>query len=53
MAYNRANGHLLVVSRTTPSVYVLDAATGADLHQLSVSGVSGGTYTLADDRRRG
>ena len=46
MAYNRVSGHLLVVSRTTPSVYVLDAATGADLNQLSVSGVSGGTYAL-------
>ncbi len=46
MAYNRVSGHVLVVSRTTPSVYVLDAATGADLNQLSVSGIAGGTYAL-------
>ena len=46
MAYNAVNGHLLVVSRATPSVYVLDAPTGADLNQLSVSGISGGTYPL-------
>jgi hypothetical protein len=46
VAYNPANGHLLVINRTTPSVYVLDAATGADVNQLSVSGISGGTYSL-------
>ena len=46
MAYNPANGHLLVLSRSAPSVHVLDAATGADLHQLGVSGISGGTYAL-------
>ena len=46
LAYNPLNGHLLLVSRTTPSVYVLDAATGADVNQLSISGVSGGTYSL-------
>jgi hypothetical protein len=46
MAYNPLNGHLLVVSKTNPSVYVLDSATGADLNQLSVSGISGGTYAL-------
>jgi len=46
MAYNPANGHLLVLSRSAPSVHVLDAATGVDLHQLSVSGISGGTYAL-------
>jgi hypothetical protein len=46
MAYNPVSGRLLVVSRITPSVYVLDAATGADSNPLSVSGVTGGTYAL-------
>ena len=46
MAYNPATDHLLVVSRTAPSVYVLDASTGADLNQLNVAGIAGGTYTL-------
>lgn len=46
LAYNPVRAHLLLVSRTGPSAYVLDAATGADVNQLSVSGVSGGTYAL-------
>jgi uncharacterized lipoprotein YddW (UPF0748 family) len=46
LAYNPMTKHLLLVSRTSPNVYVLDAATGADLNQLSMSAVSGGTYPL-------
>ncbi len=46
LACNPVNQHLLVVNRTTPSVHVLEAATGADLWTLNTSGVSGGTYPL-------
>ncbi|HWH69048.1 MAG TPA: DUF4623 domain-containing protein, partial [Candidatus Sulfotelmatobacter sp.] len=46
MAYNLVSRRLLVVSRNGPQVYVLDGETGADLHQLNVSGVAGGTYSL-------
>ncbi len=42
MAYNPVSRRVLVVSRTNPNVYALDSDTGADLHQLSVSGVTGG-----------
>jgi hypothetical protein len=46
MAYNSITRHLLLVSRNGPHVYVLDADTGADVNELSVSSVSGGTYPL-------
>ena len=46
LAYNAPAGHVLLVSRNGPHVYVLDAVTGADVNQLIVSGVSGGTYAL-------
>jgi len=46
MAYNPATRRLVLVSRNGPQVYVLDADTGADVGELSVSGVSGGTYDL-------
>ncbi|MSU58534.1 MAG: hypothetical protein EXS35_10210 [Pedosphaera sp.] len=46
LAHNPVTRRLLLVSRNGPHVYALDAGTGADLHELSVSGVSGGTYTL-------
>ena len=49
LSYNPANGNLLLVGRSgSPTVYVLDAATGADLHALdNGSGVvSGGIYDM-------
>lgn len=46
MAHNPVTRRLLVASRNGPHVYALDAGTGADQHELSVSGVSGGTYAL-------
>jgi hypothetical protein len=46
MTYNPTTRHLVLVSRTTTSVYVLDADSGADLWTLSTSNISGGTYTL-------
>lgn len=42
LAYNRRTDRLLVVSRTSPTVYVLDADTGADLWTLNTTGVTGG-----------
>ena len=42
MAYNPVTHRLLVVRRSGPHVYVLNADTGADLHELNVSGVTGG-----------
>src|SRR5439155_1295318 len=45
-AYNSVLRHLLLVSRNGPHVYVLDADSSADLNELSVSGISGGTYAL-------
>ncbi|HNQ72774.1 MAG TPA: family 10 glycosylhydrolase [Verrucomicrobiota bacterium] len=46
LALNPATQHLLLVNRDPLQVPVLDAATGADLHLLNVSGISGGTYPL-------
>lgn len=46
LAYSTLTRRLLIVSRVNPNVYALNGDTGADLHQLSVSGVSGGTYPL-------
>ena len=42
LAYNPGSGHVLVVSRTSPTVYVLDADTGVDLWTLNTTGVTGG-----------
>jgi len=46
LACSPVSRRLLVVSRNGPHVYALDADTGADLHELNVSGISGGTYPL-------
>ena len=46
LAHNPVTERLLVASRNGPALYVLDAGSGADLHSLSVAGVSGGTYLL-------
>ncbi len=46
LAYDKKTERLLIVSRSGPKIYVLDAPTGDDLHELSVAGVLGGTYPL-------
>ena len=46
LACNPVTRRLLLVSRNGPHVYVLNADSGADLHELNVTGVSGGTYAL-------
>jgi hypothetical protein len=46
MAYNPVTHRLILVSRLSPSVHVLDAETGADLWTLDKTGISGGTYAL-------
>jgi hypothetical protein len=46
LAYNAVTHRLLVPSRSGPRVYVLNADTGADLHELNVASISGGTYAL-------
>ena len=46
MACNPATGRLILISRTSPTLYVLDAATGNDLWTLDKTGISGGTYPL-------
>ena len=46
MVYNPITQRLLIVSRNGPHVYALNANTGADSHELNISGVSGGTYAL-------
>lgn len=46
MAYNATTHRLILVSRTSPTIYVLDAETGADLWTLNKTGISGGTYAL-------
>ena len=43
MAYNPATHRLILVSRTSPTMYVLDAETGADLWTMDTTGVTGGT----------
>ena len=46
-ALNPATGNMLVVSRTGgPAVYVLDPADGSVLGELSMDGVSGGTFAI-------
>ncbi len=49
LAYNPANGHVLVVSRADGvKIYVLDGQTGEELHTLTVdtSIIFGGTFSL-------
>lgn len=46
MACNPVTRRVLVVSRVGPRVFVLDADTGADLHELNTNGIAGGTYPL-------
>lgn len=50
IALNPVNNHLYVVSRTGAatglSVNVLDAKTGADLHQMNTTGIGGGSIIL-------
>lgn len=43
-----ANGHLYVVNRTNSIVKILNAATGEDIGELDMTGVTGGTYTMND-----
>jgi len=46
-ALNPATGNLLVVSRTGgPAIYIVDAADGSVQGQLSLEGVSGGTFPV-------
>ncbi len=47
-ALDTATGHYLVVRRDIPRVYVFDAATGALLDSLNMTGVTGGTIKLQD-----
>lgn len=49
LAFNPANGHLLLVSRAVASsVYVLNSTNGADLHTLNNGAgiIAGGTYPV-------
>jgi hypothetical protein len=49
LAYNPANGHLLVLSRTPgEGIHVLDGQTGQELHQMTIDTavITGGTYLL-------
>jgi uncharacterized lipoprotein YddW (UPF0748 family) len=46
MTHNPATDRLILINRTSPTIHVLNAATGADLGTLDKTGVSGGTYTL-------
>jgi hypothetical protein len=49
LAYNPATTNLLLVGRSgAPTVYVLDAETGADLHSLNNGAgiISGGVFTM-------
>ena len=50
MAYNPVTDHVLVVARETSpilkGVYVLDADTGAEVGQLDITGIEGGTIVL-------
>lgn len=49
MAYNSVTNKLYVVSRNGGNfIKVLNSETGADLSELSVVGISGGTYSLND-----
>jgi uncharacterized lipoprotein YddW (UPF0748 family) len=42
MAYNPVTSRLLIVNKTEPSVHVLDADSGNDLHTLDTTGITGG-----------
>lgn len=47
LAFNSASNHLILVSRApTNGIYVLDAATGAELNTLELTGVTGGTFDI-------
>jgi hypothetical protein len=47
ITFNPDTAHLLIVSRTpTTNVYVLDVDSGADLGQLGLNTVSGGTFPV-------
>ena len=47
LSYNATYNHLLVVSRApSNAIHVLDATTGAYLHSLDLSGISGGTFPI-------
>lgn len=46
LAFNPLTHRLLLASRNGPHIYRLDADTGADLGELNVSAISGGTYAL-------
>jgi hypothetical protein len=47
LAYNPATDHLLVATRVPNlGVYVLNAATGADVNTMDMTGVSGGFFAL-------
>lgn len=46
-AINPVSGNVLVVSRSTGNgIYVLNGQTGELLHQLSTTGISGGTFAV-------
>jgi len=47
LAYNATYNHVLVVSRSpTTNILVFDATTGAYLHSLDFTGISGGTFPI-------
>ncbi|MFN7138541.1 MAG: family 10 glycosylhydrolase [Limisphaerales bacterium] len=47
VAYNPVSGNVLLVSRASGNrIIALDADTGNELHQMSTSGVTGGTFAL-------
>lgn len=47
IAYNPVTDHILVVSRTgAPNIRILSAATGVEVGQLSLEGVSGGLFPV-------
>ncbi|MEY2408750.1 MAG: hypothetical protein QOF48_1420 [Verrucomicrobiota bacterium] len=47
LAYNAVYNHVLLVSRTpNNAIHVFDAVTGAHLHTLDLTGVSGGTFPI-------
>ncbi|MBI5474928.1 MAG: choice-of-anchor J domain-containing protein [Ignavibacteriae bacterium] len=48
-AFNSATDHYLVISRAlTPKIYIHNAATGALLDSMNITGVTGGTFALND-----
>ena len=46
LAYDTNTATVLLSSRATTSIYVLDANSGADLFTLNTLGISGGTFAL-------